>query len=157
MKIIFSSFLAISVSNAAVLPAHAATIVSPALGSPVTATGSFRANASSFPVTARDCTVAMSGYVSAVDAITFTAGTSDCDTADAGGVAYSLEYPIVFRANSSTEVKAEYLVINTFATCIRSNTLFSWGSSTITRTAVAVGYCSLSNFTLTIAPTVTIV
>lgn len=148
---------AISLLSVAAWPAHAATIVSPSLGSPVTAAGSFRANASPLPATARDCTVVMNGYVTGPDEITFTDGLSNCDTEDDNGISYALEYPIVFNMVSTTQVKADYLRIYTFAICIRSNVNFSWANSTIAISAVTIGSCNVSNFTLTISPTVTVI
>jgi hypothetical protein len=158
MKMIFrQSLLAISALSMAVSPAHAATIVTPSIGTPVTATGSFNINAAPTPATARSCTVTMNGVVTAADKIMFTDGTSNCDIPNAAWITYTLEYPITFQVLSPTAVKTNYLSILTFQPCARTNAFFSLGSSTITQATLVVGNCSMTNFTLTISPTVTVI
>lgn len=160
LRKLHTSLLALSALAMASSPVNAATITSPADGTPITATGTVWVNYLGF--LSFNCTINMSGHVESVTAqrLAFTSGTSSCGS--------DLAVPMNFDVVSSTLVSTT-IIMNVPAglpPCPPANVSLNFGIDSMSTPATSTirfgsshsfGPCTLRIVNLTVTPAVTII
>lgn len=163
MKVVLKAcMLAVAALGTVVSPVHAASISSPANGTPVTATGTVDITILGW-TSRKTCHVTASGTVDSsgvVDKFVFTSGSSSptisCNADDQGPV----EFPFSVTVTSSTVVTIDAITLNAASSpCVFTNIPLNWNNATSTASfssGVIRGDCFVHAASITISPAVTI-
>lgn len=160
LRKLHTSLLALSALAMVTSPVNAATITSPADGTPITATGIVTVTYLGF--LSFNCTINMSGHVESVSTnrLAFTSGTSSCGS--------DLAVPMNFDVVSSTLVSTTIMmnVPPGLPPCPPTNVSLNFAidsmSTPVTSTIrlgspQSFGPCTLRSVNLTITPAITII
>ncbi|MGL3821513.1 hypothetical protein [Sphingopyxis sp. R3-92] len=160
LRKLHTSLLALSALAMVTSPVNAATITSPADGTPITATGIVVVNY--FGFLNFNCTINMSGHVESASAnrLAFTSGTSSCGS--------DLAVPMNFDVVSSTLVSTTIImnVPPNLPPCLPTNVLLNFAIDTMSTPATSTiklgspqsfSPCTLRAVNLTVTPAVTII
>lgn len=145
-----------------VTSASAATIVSPALGTPISATGTLTFSRPELPGNPSfTCSVGLDGSRTSSTTITFVSGAIWGTDPLCEGLFVGIDLPLTMTATSSTKLRIPSLQINTpVGLCLWNNVDFNWSTPAATLAgprSPAAYLLTLSGGTLTLNPAITIV